>query len=268
MKKIKCLSSLTVLILLSFGLHAQVSIFLSPEIGVQSSRSTPTGDLDVSESFQGMRVDYSSVFAYRAGLGVGVQFFENWGLMTGVHYIQKGGRVNIETRDPNNPFAVALEDGTITTDVGEVIGTTRHNWISIPVLARAQFGGALKVGLAIGPQFNIGLGKYNESIEFNLENTNINTQEDNFDFGDSTRDMLKPSHISLMILPYVSYDLNPKSSIRMSFMIERGADMVNENYVVERPAGARNVRGTMPNNQIGVLLSYEYRFDLNAGVKY
>lgn len=268
MKKIKLLSMMTMLILAGSGLRAQLSVILTPEIGIHSSRSNPTGDLDISESFQGMSVNYSGIFSYRGGIGVGLQFQDNWGLLTGVAFNRKGGRVTVETRDPNNPFGVQLEDGTVTTDVGEVTATTTHNWLSVPILARAQFGKAFKVGLAVGPQFNFGLGKYTETVEYNLENTNINTDEDNYDFGDSTRDMLKRNHISLVILPYVSYDLNPKSSLRLSMMIERGSDMVNENFVVERPTGQRNVRGTLPNNQFGVMLSYEYRFDLNAGVKY
>lgn len=268
MKKIKLLLTAALLTVLSAGLHAQVSIVLSPEIGIHSSKSTPTGDLDLSEDFQGMDVNYSGVFSYRGGVGVGVQFSDNWGILTGVAFNRKGGRVTITTRDPNNPFFVTPEGGTQTTDVGEVVGTTTHNWLSIPILARAQFGNAIKVGLAVGPQFNIGLGDYRETIEFNLENTNLNTQEENLSFGESTREVFKKNHISLMIMPYVSYDINPKSSLRVSMMIERGSDMVNENYVVQSPNGQRNVSGTMPNNQIGVLLSYEYRFDLKVGVKY
>lgn len=268
MKKIKLLLTATLLTALSAGLQAQMSIVLSPEIGIHSSRSIPTGDLDLSEDFQGMSVDYSGIFSYRGGIGVGVQFSDNWGILTGVAFNRKGGKVTITTRDPNNPFAVTPEGGTQTTDVGEVIGTTTHNWLSIPILARAQFGNALKVGLAVGPQFNIGLGEYRETIEFNLENINLNTQEENLSFGESTREVLKKNHVSLMIMPYVSYDINPKSSLRFSLMIERGSDMINENYVIQRPNGQRNVNGTMPNNQIGVMLSYEYRFDLNVGVKY
>lgn len=268
MKKMTLFSTLALFALSTSGLFAQLSVILTPEIGIHSSRTNPTGDLDISESFQGMSVNYSGIFSYRGGIGVGLQFQDNWGLLTGVAFNRKGGRVTVETRDPNNPFAVTLEDGTVTTDVGEVIGTTTHNWLSVPILARAQFGNTFKIGLAVGPQFNFGLGKYTETIEYNLENTNINTQEDNFAFGNSTSDMIKGSHISLVILPYVSYDLSPKSSLRLSVMIERGSDMVNENFVVERPNGQRNVRGTLPNNQFGVVLSYEHRFDLNAGVKY
>lgn len=268
MKKLSIYSTAAFLILFSAGLHAQTSIILTPEIGIHSSKTTATGDLDISESFQGMDVSYSGIFSYQGGVGVGIQFFENWGLLTGVKFNQKGGKVSVETRNPNNPFTVTLPDGTQTTDVGEVTSTTKHNWLSVPILARAQFGGTFKVGLAIGPQFNMGIGKYKETTEYSLENTNLNTDEQSIDFGDSTSDLLKKNHISLVILPYVSYDLNPKSSIRFSVMFERGSDMVNENYVVGLENGQRNVNGTLKNSQFGVMLSYEHRFDLQAGMKY
>lgn len=268
MEKKKFLSILALLALLMTGLHAQTSIILTPEIGIHSSKLNPTGDLDISEDFQGASVNYSGIFSYQGGIGVGVQMFDNWALLTGLKFNQKGGRVTVETRDPNNQFLVTLEDGTQRTDVGEIIGTTTHNWLSVPILARGQFGNALKVGLAIGPQFNMGIGKYKENIEFNLENTNLNSREENLSFGNSTTDMLKKNHISLLILPYVSYDLSDKSSLRLSLMYESSSDMVNENYVVSRPNGQRNVRGTITNRQIGILLNYEYRFDLKAGLKY
>ncbi len=268
MEKKKFLSILALFALLTAGLHAQTSIILTPEIGIHSSKSTPTGDLDISEAFQGASVNYSGIFSYQGGIGVGIQFAENWGLLTGLKFNQKGGKVTVETRDPNNQFVIILDDGVQRLDVGEISETTKHNWLSIPILASGQFGGALKVGLAIGPQFNMGIGKYKTTTEFNLENTNVNDREENLDFGESTTNLLKKSHVSLLILPYVSYDLNPKSSLRFSLMFESGANMVNDNFVVATNNGTRNVNGTITNRQLGIMLSYEYRFDLNVGVKY
>lgn len=250
-------------------LKAQMSVFISPEIGIQSSKFNTTGDMDVSGDWQGMDVNYSGIFSYQGGFGVGIQFAERWGLMTGLKFNRKGGKLTVETRDPNNPFGVTLEDGTQTTDVGEFVQITKSNWLSIPILARAQFGNDFKVGLAIGPQINMGIGKYSQNTEYNLENVNLPDEEEKFNYGESTANVLKKSHVSLLILPYASYAVNKNSSLRLSVMFESGADMINENYVVpSATGGSRNVNGTIKNSQIGVMLSYEYRFDFNVGMDY
>jgi len=263
--------TLVLAIMMAFGtaLQAQTAFIVSPEIGIHSSRSDHTGDADISENYQGADVNYSSVFAYQGGVSFGLQFAGNWAILSGVKYNQKGSKVTVETRDPSNQFLVTLPDGSQKTDVGVITGTNRYNWLSVPLLARGQFGGDIKVGVAIGPQFNFGLGEFKETIEYDLENTNLSTDEFTSDFGTSTTSPLEKNHISLLILPYVAYELNPKSSIRLSMMIERGSDMVNENYVVgDANGGQRNIDGTISNNQFGVMLSYQYSFDIKAGVKY
>src|SRR6056297_1625031 len=199
MKKTNLISTLALVLVFIAGAKAQTSIILTPEIGIHSSKSTPTGDLDISDDYQGMSVDYSGIFSYQGGLGVGIQFFGNWGLITGVKFNRKGGKVTVDTRDPNNPFGIPQDDGTVDTDLGEFNVTTTHNWLSIPILARGQFGGAFKVGLAIGPQINMGIGKIKQTTEYNLENTNLSTYELEFEFGKSSTNVLKKSHVSLLV---------------------------------------------------------------------
>lgn len=252
------------------GVQAQTSIILTPEIGIQTSKIKLTGDLDFSEDYQGMDVTYSGIFSYQGGVGVGIQFFDHWGLITGFKYNRKGGKVTVETRNPNNPFLVTMDDGTQTTDVGEFTQTTTHNWLSIPILARGQFGGgSITFGLAIGPQINLGIGQYKLKTEYDLENVSLGADEETFDYGKKTTDVLKKSHISLLILPSVGYKMNDKSSLKFSMMIESSGDMLNDNYVVaDNNGGTSNIDATYRNTQIGIMLGYEYKFNLEAGVKY
>lgn len=250
---------------------AQTSFIISPEIGIHNSKSKPTGDLDYSSLFQGMDVNYSGIFSYQGGIGVGIEFSGSWGLMTGLKFNRKGGEMTISTRDPNNPFVVNLPNGTQTTDVGEILLTTNQNWLSVPLLARAQFGETIKVGLAIGPQFNMGLGKYKETVEYKLENTNLSSEEDELDFGESTTNMFKKNHMSLLVTPFVSYEFAKNNSIRLSAMWESGSNMVNDNYVVMKGVDQTgnpvfgNVSGTMKNSQFGVMISYEFRIGIEGG---
>jgi len=253
-------------VLMGNVLNAQTSIFIAPEIGIQNSKFNTTGDFDISGTFQTASVDYSGIFSYQGGFGVGIQFAdEKWGLMTGLKFNRKGGKYTVESRDPNNPLGSVNGVNVL----GEFTGTTTANFLSIPILARAQFGNTLKFGLAIGPQINMGIGEYSSTVEYNLENASLPNEEEKGSFGESTSDDFKKTHMSLLILPYVSYTLNPNSSIRFSVMFENGGDMANENLVVNNGDGtSRNVKGTVKNNQFGVMLSYEYRFDLNLGTKY
>lgn len=267
MKKKNLISTLALAALFIGGVQAQTSIILTPEIGIHSSKSQMTGDFDVTQFYQGADVSTTAIFGYQGGIGIGFQF-KNWALLTGVKYNRKGHKVNVETRNPNLPFEFPINADSSAFDVGKITNTTTHNWLSIPILFRGQFGGTFKAGLAIGPQINMAIGKYKETIEYNLENLNINTEENNYDYGKTTREPIKKSHISLLVLPYVSYDISPKSSVRLSMMIEAGSNMVNDNFVVGMANGVRNVRATERNTQVGIMLSYEYRFELKAGVKY
>jgi len=263
-------SIVALFVLMGNLVSAQTSVFIAPEIGIHSSRNEVTGDLDISDEFQGMSVDYSGIFSYQGGIGLGIQIADRWGFMTGLKYNRKGGKLTVETRDPNNQFLVTQEDGTQSLDVGEVEQISTFNFLSVPLLLRAQFGNKLKVGLAIGPQFNLGMGKYTVSTEYNLESTNLPDEEEELSYGESTSNTFKKNHVSLLVLPYVSYELNPKSSIRLSAMFERGGDMVNDSFVVPTAdgTGSRNVNGTSRNHQFGMMISYEYRFELNIGTKY
>lgn len=267
MKKTNLISTLALLALFIGGVQAQTSIILTPEIGIHSSKSKITGDFDVSQFYQGADVSYSSVFAYQGGIGFGIQL-KNWALLTGIKYNRKGHKVTAESRNPNSPLPIFVSDDSTAFDVGEIENTSMHNWLSIPILFRGQFGGAFKVGLAIGPQINMAIGKYKETIEYNLENLNVNTDENNYDFGKTTSEPIKKSHLSLLILPYAAYEISDNSSIKFSMMIESGANMVNDNFVVGTSNGVRNVQATERNTSVGIMLSYEHRFELKTGVKY
>lgn len=270
MKKFNIFTALALTILFIGSVQAQTSIILTPEVGIHSSKTKPSGDMDISSNWQGMDVNYSGIFSYQGGLGVGIQFFGNWGLITGIKYNRKGGKVTVETRDLNNPFRV-FQNETDTVgvfDVGEFTITTKHNWLSIPILIRGQFGGAFKVGIALGPQINMAIGKYKETIDFNMEKTNVSSQEFEEEFGKNTNHVFKKSHLSMLVLPYVSYEMNDNSSIKLSAMIEAGANMLNDNLAIGVSNGVRKVRGTMRNTQIGIMLSYEHRFNFKTGVKY
>lgn len=262
MKKFLFTTGICALFLLSASTQAQTAIIFGPEAGVNFSKMSFTNDFDYLD-------DYSRLLKIQGGLNAGVQF-GMWGVTTGVKFNQKGGKGTLERRDPNDPFMFLDGDGNIVTDVGEITLKESTNWLSIPLMARAQFGqGPLKFGIAIGPQFNFGIGKLKNEIEYNLTATNPPNEEETSKYGKSALEVYKAMHLSLVINPSIWYDLNPNSSIKFGVMFETGSDMVNENYLVGDGAGnARKVNATAKASAIGIMIGYEHRFDINVGVKY
>src|SRR5699024_9877901 len=162
--------------------------------------------------------DYSRMLKIQGGLSAGVQFGQ-WGVVTGIKFNQKGGKSTLERRDPDDPFYFVDGDGNIVSDVGKITVKESTNWLSVPLLARACFGLCdIKFGLAIGPQFNFGIGKYKEEIDYDLTVNKIPNEEETSNYGDSAKDIYKPMHLSLVINPTVWYDLSPNSSLKFGIM--------------------------------------------------
>lgn len=260
--------ALLVLMQISVNANAQMSIIFGPEAGYHFSKSNATNDLDARSYYSRFDVNYGKISGIDGGLTLGVQI-KNWALITGFKFNQKGGNVTIATRDPNDPFVGQTNDGTQFTDVGEYTVTTKHNWLSIPILARGQFGSdKIKIGLAIGPQINLAMGKYKEITEFNLDNTNLPDDESTYEFGNTSKELLKKSHLSLVIQPHVALALGESGSLRLGLTIESGADMVNENFIVATQNGVRNIDATQKSNNFGFHVAYEHRIDLQVGTRY
>lgn len=262
MKKYLLTTGVCALFLLSASMQAQTAIIFGPEAGVNFSKIKVTDDFDYMD-------DYSRILRLQGGLNVGVQF-GMWGVTTGVKFNQKGGKATLERRDPKNPFTFVDGDGNIIADVGEITVKESTNWLSIPLMARAQFGnGPFKFGIALGPQFNFGIGKLKNEVEYNLTVTNPPNEEETSNYGKSALETYKPMHLSLVINPAIWYDISPNGSIKFGMMFETGSDMVNENYLVSDGAGnVRKVNATAKASAIGIMIGYEHRFDINVGVKY
>lgn len=261
MKKLLFIIAVCAFILMGNSSRAQTSIIFGPDAGVNFAKTTVTGDFDFAD-------DYSRTLKINGGLTAGVQF-GMWGVVTGVKFNQKGGKATLERRDPNNPFYFVDPDGNLISDVGKITVKESTNWLSIPLLARARFGqGAIKFGIAIGPQFNLGIGKYKEEIEYDLTVTNHANEENTSNYGDSATDIYKPVHLSLVVNPTIWYDLSPNSSLKFGFMFESGADMVNKNYLVSDGVQVQKIQATAKANNFGIMLGYEHRFDINVGVRY
>lgn len=261
MKKLLFTIGICALFLISGTSWAQTSIIFGPDAGINFAKTSMTGDFDFAD-------DYSSLLKIQGGLTAGVQF-GMWGVVTGVKFNQKGGKATLERRDPNNPFLFIDADGNVISDVGKITVKESTNWISVPLLARARFGqGPIKFGIAIGPQFNFGIGKFKEEIDYSLTATSHPSEENTSDYGDGATNVYKPIHLSLVINPMVWYDLSPNSSLKFGLMFESGADMVNKNFLVSDDTNARTINATAKANSFGLTIGYEHRFDINVGVRY
>jgi len=264
MKKFVFTIGVCLLFLFSTQTEAQTAIIFGPDAGVHLAKVDFSGDADLFG-------DYSRQLMFQGGLNFGVQFGQ-WGIMSGIRFNQKGGKATLERRDPNNPFVVGVDgDGNLITDVGILRYSESSNWISIPLMGRVQLGqGPLKFGIGLGPQFNLGIGKLNQKLEYDLNSTNLQDVEENTTYGDSADNVYKKSHISLVVNPSVWYELSPNSAIKFGLMFESGGNMINDNYLTPDPntGNMRLINATSKSNNLGFLIGYEHRFDINVGVKY
>lgn len=237
---------------------SQSGLILGARGGASLSTLKVTGDLYNSDASR------SRMLRYRGGVDVGFQF-GSISLLSGARYVMYGAKT-AENRDDPNGKAWVDEYGNI--DVGERKLTNKFNTISIPVLARYRTGkGPVRVGIALGPQFNMGMGKLTIAYEDVFTN-NPGTYEYTYDFGKASDNILKKSSVSFVFMPEVAFEVNPRGVFKVNLVLESSGDLLNKSYLVNSPNGARKVQGSVKSNAFAVEVGYEHRLEFNVGVKY
>lgn len=240
---------------------SQTSLLVGASGGANLAKQKLTGDMPFPErNFEGT---ISRTLQYQGGIDLGIQF-GNLAILTGIRYNQRGNKITENRDDPNNKYWI-LPDGT--KDVGELIVKSKYNFISIPLLARYKLGqGSFKFSLALGPQFNLGVGKVTETDEYQLLNEGEIINEYTYEYGNAGDNLLKKSNVSFVLMPGVSIDVGRKGSFKVNLILESSGDMLNKSYLVN--GGERKVQGSIKSTLFAVEIGYEHRLDFNIGVKY
>lgn len=238
---------------------SQSGLLLGARGGASLAKLKGTGDFINSDA------SISRVVRYQGGVDLGFQF-GSLSAMTGIRYLQRGVKTSENRDDPNGKYWVT-PDGRI--DVGERIYTSKFSFIGVPVLARYRLGsGPIQFGLALGPQFNIGMGQVTEVYEDNFFNSGLTINEYTYDYGKAGDDLLKKSNVSFVFMPEVAFNVSPSGIFKVNLILESSGDMLNKSYLIDTGNGVRKVNGSIKSNAFALEVGYEHRLNFNVGVKY
>lgn len=239
---------------------AQNGLILGVRGGISLTKNKYTGDLHSPDATMGR------ILRYQGGPEVGYQR-GSFALTVGGRYVMKGG-VEKDNRDDPEGNSWVTPDGII--DYGEQKITTKFNFFSVPLLVRYRYGqGAVRVGLSVGPQFNIGVGKLTETVEENFFNTGLRVFEDTYGYGITGDAVLKKTNLSFLFMPEVSFTVSPYGVFRGCLLMERSGDMLNESFLWGDADGSiRKIRGSFKSGGVALEIGYEHRINIQTGVKY
>lgn len=219
-------------------------------------------------------LETKSKLGLSGGVSLGLQF-GRFAIVTGARYCQKGGsfesrryKLLLPNYDPNDPYYFdVLDQGTLKIK-------EQQNYVHIPLLARYQIIGE-EVGftLALGPAFNIGIGKASRNSTFEGQLTDEFTSEQwsaEFTYGKDLGDLYKPKTTSFVISPGVVFPVGEQGKLNLTLYWESDlTSAINENYRdrYSTSEGVKTVRldGDKKNKSFGIGISYEHHLDFNIG---
>lgn len=247
MKKIS-ITLLTCLVVGLAAVHAQSSVFIGGQGGVNLSKFRYTRDL--SELYPSVE----SLLGVNAGVTVGLEI-QNFTLSSGLQYIQKGSKYSTDTFEDEN--------GT-----GFLTARERLHFVSVPLTVgyRKYLGDRFGLTLAIGPSFNFGLsGKIDEETEY-FGNDVVEPENYQVKFGSGVNDDYKPMQVGFLFSPGMVFVLDRNSKLTFNITWDSGvSDAFSQRY---KSANGffDNVQGEVMNRSTIFSVGYERHFSF--GDKY
>lgn len=254
----KLIISTLAFLFLTCSMSAQNSSFLiGVHAGTNMNKVKPTGDFTSTGLKQKRQIGFAG------GLDLGVKF-NSFSILTGVQYVQHGGKSLLERNDPNNPFI--FSDGT--ADVGKLNATTGYNTLSIPLLLRYETKGDLAFSVSLGPVMNSILGKGTYEETYVITSGTKGPFNSELSVGSLGTDFYKKSSVGFMFSPGVLYQIGDSGKLRVNINIYSGGNAINPNYLVNTSSGIRLVNAKETTSSFGLEIGYEHRMDFNIGSKY
>lgn len=244
--------------LLQANVFGQNGLILGVRGGASLVKNQYTGDLFNPNS------TISRLLRYQGGVDIGFQW-KNLALTAGGRYVMKGN-IESQNRDDPNGDNWITPDGII--DYGEQRITSKFDFFSVPVLFRYRLGkGLVKIGLSLGPQFNIGIGNPAMSIDEDFFNTGLRKFEIPFSYGKTGEDLLRKTNVSFLVIPEAAFTVSPYGVFKVHLLLEQSGDFLNESFLWQ-DGGSRKINGSFKTNDLALEIGYEHRLNLNLGVKY
>jgi Outer membrane protein beta-barrel domain len=195
----------------------------------------------------------SNLMGYQGALTVGWQFSNNFALISGVQYAQRGTKLA-------NDNQAYRDDSNGQTFLGSQIGEERTNFVSVPLLARykflsSDFGFTLSSGLS----FNI--GQDGTAFRYVQSNNNSKTYFGRYEdviFGDGINDLYKPFQVGFVLGAGVIVPISEKGRFTLSVVFDFGlSDAYNTRY-----KNANTIFEKAFNRSTFFSLGYEHLLDI------
>lgn len=218
------------------------SFFIGANSGVNFSKFKHT--VDLAELYSGS----STLTGLNGGVMAGLKI-QNFTLMTGLNYIQKGSHYETDN------FQDALGTGFFSAD-------ERLHYLSIPLLLgyRQPVSRHFGFSLAMGPSFNMGLGgKIDEYTEY-YGTENVSTEHYTVKYGSGLNDDYKKMQMGFQFSPGMYYAVNEKSTITLNATFDSGlSDSFNPRYK-QANTFFDDYKGNQFNRSTILTIGYEYHF--------
>ena len=203
----------------TFSLYAQSGLIVGANGGINNSRINYSNVVN-------MKTSTSNLMGYQGALTVGWQFSNNFALISGVQFAQRGTKLA-------NDNQAYRDDSNGQTFLGSQIGEERTNFVTIPLLARYKFLSS-DFGFTLSSGLSLNMGQEGTAFRYVQSNNNSKTYFGRYEdvtFGDGINDFYKPFQVGFVLGAGVIVPISEKGRLTLNVAFDFGlSDAYNTRY--------------------------------------
>jgi Outer membrane protein beta-barrel domain len=228
------------------SLSAQSGLILGVNGGINNSRIYYSNVVNLKTST-------SSLMGYQGALTVGWQFSNNFALLSGVQYAQKGTKL----ADDNQAYR---DDSNGQTFLGSQVGEERTNFVTIPIMARYKFLSS-DFGFTISSGLTLNMGQDGTAFRYVQSNNNSKTYFGRYEdvtFGDGINNLYNTFQVGFALGAGVVIPVSEKGRLTLNATFDFGlSDAFNTRY-----KNANTIFEKAFNRSTFFALGYEHWLDI------
>jgi Outer membrane protein beta-barrel domain len=229
-----------------FSLFAQTGLIFGVGGGFNNSVTNLSNVVNAKTST-------SNLMGYQGALTVGWQFSNNFALISGVQYAQRGTKLA-------NDNQAYRDDTNGQTFLGSQIGEERTNFVSVPLLARYKFLSS-DFGFTLSSGLSFNMGQDGTAFRYVQSNNNSKTYFGRYEdvtFGDGINDLYKPFQVGFVLGAGVIVPISEKGRFTLNVAFDFGlSDAYNTRY-----KNANTIFEKAFNRSTFFSLGYEHLLDI------
>jgi Outer membrane protein beta-barrel domain len=227
-------------------MSSQTGLILGIGGGINNSRINYSNVVNLKTST-------SNLMGYQGALTVGWQFSNNFSLLSGVQYAQKGSKL----ADDNQAYR---DDSNGQTFLGSQIGEERTNFVTIPFVARYKFLSS-DFGFTLSSGLSLNMGQDGTAFRYVQSNNNSKTYFGRYEpvtFGDGINDLYNTFQVGFVLGAGLIVPINEKGRLTLNVAFDFGlSDAYNTRY-----KNANTIFEKAFNRSTFFTLGYEHVLDI------